>query len=74
MHSFLDIVPYVILFASGWSVRVFWQAWRAKKKPDGNLEILEHNTRMIHQLEIITPPEKLGKKKTIVLGVKKVKS
>lgn len=36
---------------------------------DGNLEIVAHDPSLIHQLEIMTPPEELGQKKTITLRV-----
>lgn len=36
---------------------------------DGNLEVVAHDTSLIHNLEILTPPEQLGQKKSIILKV-----
>lgn len=36
---------------------------------DGNLEVVAHDTSLIHQLEITTPPEELAKKAAIILKV-----
>lgn len=38
---------------------------------DGNIEIVEHDTSLVHQLEIMTPPEEMANKKTITLRVLK---
>lgn len=36
---------------------------------DGTLEVVAHDTSLIHQLEITTPPEEIGQKGAIILKV-----
>lgn len=38
-------------------------------KYDGVLEVVAHDTSLIHNLEIMTPPEQLGQKAAIILKV-----
>lgn len=39
---------------------------------DGNLDIVESDTSLIHQLEIKTPPEQLADKDQVVFKVRKI--
>jgi hypothetical protein len=41
-------------------------------KYDGTLNVMSHDTRLIQQLDIQTPPEEMGDKNEIVLKVQKV--
>jgi hypothetical protein len=38
-------------------------------KYDGTLEVVAHDTSLIHQLEIKTPPEEIGSKDSILIKV-----
>lgn len=71
MDLILYYVMLVVVFLAGIALdRYFLHT----KRYDGNLEVSEHDTSQIHQLEITTEPEKLQTQKSVVFRVKKVPS
>lgn len=45
---------------------------RSDSRYDGVMEVSEQNSRLLHQLEITTPPEILGQQEAITFKVKKI--
>lgn len=68
MNLFLVFVLIVLAFVIGFICGVFLRL----KNYDGFLDVSQKDASQIHQLEIVTPPDKLANKREIRFKVRKV--